>query len=91
MNDHVLFLDSPAEEWELASPVGNGFSGAMLFGGVGRECIQLSHESIWSGGKLDTADPSFRDKLERLREALLTDPQGLTTLRASFCPARSTG
>ena len=80
MDKHTLYLDFPAERWESASPVGNGFSGAMLFGGVGRECIQLSHESIWSGGKLDTADPSFRDKLERLREVLLTDPAGADDL-----------
>lgn len=72
--DHILWLDSPASEWELASPVGNGFMGAMIYGGVGRECIQLSHEKIWGGGKLETADPTFRDKLDRLREELLTDP-----------------
>lgn len=72
--DHKLWLDSPADEWELASPIGNGFMGAMIYGGVGKECVQLSHEAIWAGGSMDTSDPTFRDKLDKLRETLLTDP-----------------
>ncbi|MET7280177.1 glycoside hydrolase N-terminal domain-containing protein [Kribbella sp. NPDC005582] len=40
----------PAREWESgALPVGNGRLGAMLFGGVGRDRIQLSEQSLWGG------------------------------------------
>lgn len=74
MDRHILYLDFPADEWELGTPIGNGYMGAMLYGGVGNECIQLSHERIWSGEKLDTADPEFYDKLMTLRKTLLEAP-----------------
>ncbi|MFI5731961.1 glycosyl hydrolase family 95 catalytic domain-containing protein [Kribbella sp. NPDC051587] len=40
----------PAREWEPgALPIGNGRLGAMLFGGVQRDRIQLSEQSLWGG------------------------------------------
>ncbi|MCD7771109.1 MAG: glycoside hydrolase family 95 protein [Oscillospiraceae bacterium] len=43
--------DSPAEDWESeAMPIGNGFIGAMVFGGVSSDRIQLNEHTIWSGG-----------------------------------------
>ena len=74
MTRHTLYLDYPANEWELASPIGNGFMGAMIYGGVETERVQLTEEKIWAGGKLDTSDPTFRDKIEKLRAQLLSDP-----------------
>ena len=71
MDKHTLFLDFPAGEWELASPVGNGASGAMIWGGVSCERIQLSHEAIWSGGKIDACYDGFRERIDVLRELLL--------------------
>ncbi len=74
MNKHTLYLDHPAESWELGTPIGNGFMGAMLFCDSAHERIQLSHERIWSGKKLDTDIPDFRDRLDKLREILITEP-----------------
>lgn len=45
----VLWYDRPADEWTEALPVGNGRLGAMVFGGVDRERIQLNEESLWAG------------------------------------------
>src|SRR5262245_7999682 len=39
----------PAAQWEEALPVGNGRLGAMVFGTVDRERIQLNEETIWAG------------------------------------------
>lgn len=48
---------SPAEDWESeALPLGNGFLGAMLFGGVGSDRIQINEHSVWSGGPGASAD-----------------------------------
>ncbi len=49
-NSYVLWYRQPAEQWEEALPVGNGRLGAMVFGGVAREQIQLNEDTIWSGG-----------------------------------------
>lgn len=45
------WYDRPAENWESeALPLGNGFIGAMVFGGVERERIQVNEKTLWSGG-----------------------------------------
>lgn len=51
----VLRYDQPATQWEQeALPIGNGFMGAMLFGGADREQIQFNEESLWIGDENDT-------------------------------------
>ncbi len=44
-----LWYVQPAKVWEEALPVGNGRLGAMVFGGVSEERIQLNEGTIWSG------------------------------------------
>jgi len=44
-----LWYDKPAADWNEALPLGNGRLGAMVFGGTGRERLQLNEETIWSG------------------------------------------
>ena len=65
---HILHMTTPAEGWETASPVGNGSMGAMLFGDPVGERIYLSEETVWSGEKHDSTDPSFRKKIDLLRK-----------------------
>jgi alpha-L-fucosidase 2 len=66
-----LWYRQPALIWEEALPVGNGRIGAMVYGGVLREHIQLNEETIWSGAPTPTwADPAFRE-LRRRRQELL--------------------
>ena len=45
----VLWYRKPAADWNEALPVGNGRLGAMVFGGVARERIQLNESSVWEG------------------------------------------
>jgi alpha-L-fucosidase 2 len=47
----MLWYDAPATDWEKeALPVGNGRMGAMIFGGVQSERVQISEKSLWTGG-----------------------------------------
>src|SRR5688572_18087845 len=49
--DPVLWYDKPATDWEKeALPIGNGRMGAMVFGGVDAERLQISEKSLWTGG-----------------------------------------
>ena len=42
---------NPDQAWErYALPLGNGFLGAMVYGGVGQERVQFNEHSLWSGG-----------------------------------------
>jgi hypothetical protein len=43
-----LWYRQPAQKWEEALPVGNGRLGAMVFGGVREEHLQLNESSVWS-------------------------------------------
>ncbi|MEI8114703.1 MAG: glycoside hydrolase family 95 protein, partial [Bacteroidia bacterium] len=43
--------------WFEALPLGNGRMGAMVFGGVFSERIQLNEESLWDGYPRDAANP----------------------------------
>ena len=52
--------DAPAGRWEEALPVGNGRLGGMVFGGVGRERIQLNEESLWAGLPMEVWPEGYR-------------------------------
>jgi alpha-L-fucosidase 2 len=47
----ILQYDKPASGWmEEALPIGNGYMGAMFFGGIDQEQIQFTEGTLWSGG-----------------------------------------
>lgn len=66
----TLWYRQPARVWTDALPVGNGRLGAMDFGGVEREDIQLNEDSIWEGYPLDRVNPEARQALPELRTLL---------------------
>ena len=70
--DLKLWYRQPAVEWTEALPLGNGRLGAMVFGKVGEELIQLNESSLWSGGPVKTnVNPEAKNYLPQVREALL--------------------
>jgi len=66
----ALWYDEPAASWNHALPVGNGRLGAMVFGGVGRERIQLNEETLWSGGPYDPVVEDAHEALPQIRRYL---------------------
>jgi alpha-L-fucosidase 2 len=67
----TLLYNKPAAVWTEALPVGNGRLGAMVFGGVQEELIQLNEATLWSGGPVKTnVNPTAFEYLGRAREAL---------------------
>jgi alpha-L-fucosidase 2 len=64
--DLVLWYASPATHWNQALPIGNGRLGAMVFGGVEKEHLQLNEDTLWAGGPYD---PNSPDALKALPEA----------------------
>ena len=72
-NNTVLWYQQPAETWTDALPIGNGRLGAMVFGGVERERIQLNEESLWDGGPRDTNNPKALEALPKVQQLLFED------------------
>lgn len=69
-----LWYKKPAKVWTEALPVGNGRLGAMVFGGVKEELIQLNEGTLWSGGPARThVNPDAYKNLLLAREALLKE------------------
>ncbi len=46
-SEYHIWYDEPAADWNEALPIGNGRLGAMVFGDVNRERLQLNEESVW--------------------------------------------
>lgn len=67
-----LWYDKPADSWEEALPIGNGRMGAMVFGTVETEHIQLNEDSVWYGGKIDRNNPDALKNLPKIRELILS-------------------
>ncbi|XP_062201439.1 alpha-L-fucosidase 2-like [Phragmites australis] len=51
-----VVFGSPAENFTDAAPIGNGSLGAMVWGGVGSEKLQLNHDTLWTGAPGDYTD-----------------------------------
>jgi len=65
-----LQYKKPAREWTEALPVGNGRLGAMIFGGVETERLQLNEDTLWSGGPQDGNNPRAKEVLPEVRRLL---------------------
>lgn len=49
-----LWYETPAENWMTQGlPIGNGELGAMFFGGITSERIQLNEKTLWSGSSAE--------------------------------------
>ena len=66
-----LWYNKPATTWTEALPIGNGRLGAMVFGNVEEELIQLNEATLWSGGPVKAnVNPTSPQYLQPLRDAL---------------------
>ncbi|GAB4021347.1 glycoside hydrolase family 95 protein [Spirosoma koreense] len=52
--DLTLWYDKPANVWTEALPIGNGHLGAMIYGGVEQEHLQLNEGTLYSGDPTGT-------------------------------------
>jgi alpha-L-fucosidase 2 len=62
--------DAANAEWVRALPVGNGRLGAMIFGGVVNERLQLNEDTLWAGRPYDPVNPEARAALPDVRRLL---------------------
>jgi alpha-L-fucosidase 2 len=65
-----IWFNKPADNWNEALPVGNGRLGAMIFGGVESERLELNEESVWTGEPRWDANPDALKTLPKVRQLL---------------------
>src|ERR1019366_7433252 len=63
-----LWYRQPARAWTEALPLGIGRIGAMIFGGVNREQLQLNEDTLWGGGPYDPVNPQAKAALPQVRQ-----------------------
>lgn len=68
--------DNPREwsnnkSWVKALPIGNGYMGAMVFGDVFTERVQLNNKNLWSGSPQDGDNPEALKARPEIRKLLL--------------------
>ena len=71
-NRLVLWYKRPRTKWTDALPVGNGRFGAMVFGGIAAERLQLNEDTLWSGGgPREWNNPEAKKHLAEVRALVL--------------------
>ena len=90
MNTDRQIFTSPATNWNEALPIGNGRMGAMVYGGIYTDILQLNNDSIWYGSKRDRINPSALENLPVIRRAIdegrIADAEDLCALALSGMP-----
>jgi alpha-L-fucosidase 2 len=70
--DLKLWYNNPSgTTWENALPIGNGRLGAMVYGNVEKEIIQLNEHTVWSGSPNRNDNPEALAALPEIRKLIL--------------------
>jgi len=62
--------DRPADYWVEALPLGNGHLGAMVYGGIRQDTIQLNEDTFWSGSPYNNTNPKALGVLDEIRKCI---------------------
>lgn len=65
-----IWFNQPASTWNDALPVGNGRLGAMLFGNIENERLELNEGTVWTGEPRWDANPDALKNLPKVRQLL---------------------
>ncbi|KAI5314764.1 PREDICTED: alpha-L-fucosidase [Prunus dulcis] len=61
-------FSGPAKHWTDAIPIGNGRLGAMVWGGVASEKLQLNEDTLWTGTPGNYTNPKAPEALTEVRK-----------------------
>lgn len=69
-NGLTLRYDRPADYWLEALPLGNGRLGAMVYGGIASDTIQINEDTFWSGSPYNNYNPNAKAHLQEIRDCI---------------------
>ena len=82
-NSNILWYLNSAKVWEEALPIGNGRMGAMIFGGVADERMQLNESTLWDGYPLNAANPEALKALPQVQKLIFENKNNEAVALAS--------
>jgi alpha-L-fucosidase 2 len=65
-----IWFTHPAEDWNDGLPIGNGRLGAMIFGGIEKERLELNESTVWTGEPRWDANPLALKSIGKVRQLL---------------------
>jgi len=85
-----LWYNNCAADWNGALPLGNGFMGAMCFGGNVADRFALNCDSLWYGGPRDRINPAAAEGIPKICRLLdkgrITEAERLADLVMAAVP-----
>ena len=77
MSDLELWYDAPRSNGPRRCRSATAGSGAMVFGGIGRERLQLNEDTLWTGGPYSPVNPEAQMNLQAVRSLILVVVEAL--------------
>ncbi len=77
-----IWFTAPAKDWNEALPLGNGKTGAMVFGTL-NEKIQLNDGTFWAGHPHDYSNPEAHKSLADIQNLIFAGKEDQATALAS--------
>jgi alpha-L-fucosidase 2 len=71
--DLKLWYNQPSEAWTDAMPLGNGRLGAMVYGIVESDTIQINEDTFWSGSPYQNINPDASKYLKTIQECIANE------------------
>ena len=68
--DLKLWYNRPANNWTEALPIGNSHMGAMIYGGISHEELQLNEETFWNGSPHNNNNQNAKYVLSVIRQLI---------------------
>ncbi|WP_044560059.1 glycoside hydrolase N-terminal domain-containing protein [Azospirillum sp. B4] len=88
----TLWYTQPAAQWVEALPVGNGRLGAMAFGGISMERLQLNEDTFYAGAPYTDINPDAKAALPEVRDLIFqgryTDAEALAATKVMAKPLK---
>ena len=69
-NTNRLWDNKPAKIWLEALPIGNGFLGGMVYGGIATDELQLNEDTFWAGGPHNNNSTTSLNYLDQVRQLI---------------------
>lgn len=85
---HIIKYDKPANSWKKALPLGNGFTGIMIYGSLKKERLCFNDGTLWSGYPKDYKLNESLENLERVRKLIF---EGKNAEADALCEEKLTG
>lgn len=85
---NTIYYDVPAKRWNEALPLGNGFTGIMIYGSLKNEKLCFNDGTLWSGYPKNYDSPESLKYLNEVRRLIF---EGKNSEADSLCEKKMTG